>query len=97
MGKMIPFSACLRLNRKKERHGSDELPITSLTAQGTSMKAGEELIPGTSRIDLHTLPCIDQPEEASSSREPGRIEQGKIFCSFATLQWGRDSLEERRF
>ena len=88
MGKMIPFSTCLRLNRRKKRKGSDEassantgqVPVTSqLTIHGPSETAsriqGDEE-PGTSQGGGHsTLPsCIDQPYKAHdvANVEPGK-------------------------
>lgn len=74
MGKIIPFSTCLRLNRRKKSKGSDE-PV-----RGTSMSKEEEqeLLPGTSRQEPQsTSRSSDQPEEASSYREQEKIVPGK--------------------
>lgn len=74
MGKMIPFSTCLRLNRRKKRKGSDEasssntgqVPVTTqLTIHGprTASRIEGDEEPGTSQGGGHsTLPsCTDQP------------------------------------
>lgn len=86
MGKIIPFSTCLRLNRKKKRKGSDEpgttgQPTTSLTIHEKSMIQKEE-IPGTSQQEPQlSLPCTDQFESALSGREQ-EIVPGRNFKSF---------------
>lgn len=84
MGKIIPFSTCLRLNRKKKRKGSDEpgttgQPATSLTIREIAMVQDEE-IPGTSH--QAGLPCTDEFENADPGREQDIIKPGKNFIKY---------------
>lgn len=78
MGKIIPFSTCLRLNKSKKRKGSDEPiiepSITSLKARGASTIAGEEVFnPELKQKDQSTLPATSLIEPLEASKiEPGK-------------------------
>lgn len=84
MGKIIPFSTCLRLNRKKKRKASDDPgttgqpAATSLTIRETTMVKDKEI---PQQDPCSSSVGTDQFKDTLSGREHGIVEPGMIFLT----------------